>query len=119
MQVLSIENVEKVKVGFDRDTAKADIFVRNQLLECLSWVVGDKAQLIKDHFGHLVTNRIFILRSYIWAIREHCVGLDTDLESCESDWDLCVSELKQVRMVAHFPQVHHNVHQVLNLLFVV
>lgn len=119
MQVSGIENVEEVKMGFDRDIAETHILVGNQFLECLSWVVRDKAELIEDHLRHLVTNRIFILRSDIGMIRKHYVGLDADLESSESDWDLCVSELKQVRMIAHFPQVHHDVHQILDLLFMV
>lgn len=95
------------------------IFFGYKFFVCFSGVIGDQTQLIKKHFGQLETDWIFVQNSHVWIVRQHYVGLNTDLQSFERDWDPGVSQLEQVRMVANFPQVHDDIHEVFDLLFMV
>ena len=118
MKVPHVEDVEEGKVSFDAYLAVGCVRTSDQLCVSLSWICRWKEALIKDEFRNEKANRIVGLCPNFWVIHVGRVLIDTYRQIFPDKRVTTNLPFKQVRMIAYFTELHHQVHQVLHLLLV-
>ena len=100
---------------FNRDARHRDIQTFPLLSERICVVVRNQKALVIHHLRHLkaywgggadhhlrACNKAHILEHSVLHLREH-------------KWNSANTPLEQIRMVAHLPELHNEIHQILNL----
>lgn len=120
MQVVSVEDIEKLILYFltDRRKLKKPAFLVLSKTASL-FLLLLKIEVIKDKLRHPEADRIMVLRHDFRQVVVQEVIRHTHLHLIERIGDLAHTSLEKIRMVADFPELHDEVHEVIHLSFII
>lgn len=118
MQMLGVEDVEEAIMSFRADLAKSDILAWHKLGKRLRSVVALDEALIEHKLWHGQRDRVLELGPDGRVVRNRVDRHHTDIQVSKRIWVSANLALEQVRMVAHFSELHDKVHQVFHLLLI-
>lgn len=118
MEVLCIENVKQREVNLRADLTKCYIFPWHKLGEGLCPIVARDKALIENQLGHGERDWILELRSNRGVVSNGIDRHHSNVKVSERVGIPLNLSLEQIWMVAHFPELHNKIHQILHLLLV-